>query len=47
VGNGGAPLYRATDHYGYATVQQQSNGFLVTEYDYQTAAPLQSFTIPL
>jgi hypothetical protein len=46
IGNGGAPLYSTSAHYGYATLEQQSGGFLTTEYDYQTAAPLQSFTIP-
>jgi hypothetical protein len=45
VGNGGAPLDSNSATYGYATVQQQSNQFVVTEYDYQTAAPLQ--TIPI
>jgi hypothetical protein len=45
VGNGGAPI-TGSAHYGYATVEQQANGFLVTEYDYATAQPLGSFTVP-
>jgi hypothetical protein len=44
VGNGGAPLSGGT--YGYATVEQQSGGFVVTNYDYSTAAPVSSVTIP-
>jgi hypothetical protein len=45
VGNGGAPISGPVD-YGYATIQQQpGGGFLVTEYDYLTAAPVTSFTV--
>jgi hypothetical protein len=46
VGNGGAPLDSTSATFGYATVQQTASGFLVNSYDYQTAASLQSFTIP-
>jgi hypothetical protein len=46
VGNGGAPLSGLFD-YGYATIEQQSgSGFVVTAYDYQTAAPVAYFTVP-
>ncbi len=46
VGNGGAPLSGAAG-YGYATIAQQpSQGFVVTQYDYLTALPVASFTVP-
>ena len=44
VGTGGAPLSFGT--YGYATVEQTGSGFRVTEYDYATAAPISSTTVP-
>jgi hypothetical protein len=40
VGNGGA----GSGPYGYATIQQGSSGFTVTQYDYSTASPVSSFT---
>ena len=43
VGNGGAGY----GPYGYATVQQKSgSGFVLAEYDYQTAAQVNSYTVP-
>jgi hypothetical protein len=45
VGNGGAGS-GGTYGYGYGTFQQQSGGFLVTDYDYSTGAAQTSFTIP-
>jgi hypothetical protein len=44
VGNGGAPM-TGSGNYGYGTVQQQASGFIVTQYDYMTAAPLGTFTV--
>jgi hypothetical protein len=44
VGTGGAPLSGGT--YGYATVEQTTSGFQVTEYDYATAAAISSTTVP-
>jgi hypothetical protein len=44
VGNGGAPLSGGT--YGYTIVQQTTAGFVVTDYDYSTAAPVSSTTVP-
>jgi hypothetical protein len=46
IGNGGAPISGGTP-YGYATIEQLvGGGFLVTQYDYSTAVPLSSFTVP-
>jgi hypothetical protein len=46
VGNGGAPL-SGSEPYGFATVEQIAGaGFRVTQYDYSTAAPLSTFTVP-
>jgi hypothetical protein len=45
VGTGGAPLDNGGVH-GYATVEQTTAGFVVTEYDYATAAPVSSTTVP-
>jgi hypothetical protein len=44
IGNGGAPITGGVN-YGFATVQQQASGFLVTQYDYMTAMPVNSFTV--
>ena len=44
VGNGGAPI-AGSGTYGYGTVQQQASGFVVTQYDYMTAAPIGTFTV--
>ena len=44
VGIGGAPL-TGSGNYGFATVEQQASGFVVTQYDYSTALPVKSFTI--
>jgi len=44
IGNGGAPL-SGNVGYGYATVEQQQGGFLVTQYDYMSAQPLGTFTV--
>jgi hypothetical protein len=44
VGNGGAPLSGGT--YGYTTVEQTTSGFRVTNYDYASAAPVSSTTVP-
>jgi hypothetical protein len=45
VGTGGAPLDSGKT-YGYATVEQTASGFQVSEYDYATAAPVSTTTIP-
>jgi hypothetical protein len=45
VGIGGAPL-TGGGNYGFATVEQASSGFKVTQYDYSTALPVQSFVVP-
>jgi hypothetical protein len=44
VGNGGAPM-TGSGGFGFATVQQQPSGFTVTQYDYMTAAPLETFSL--
>ena len=44
VGNGGAPLSGGT--YGYVVVEQTAAGFSVTNYDYATAAPVSTSTVP-
>ena len=45
-GVGGAPI-TGSANYGYATVQQKaSGGFTVTQYDYSTAAAVNTFTVP-
>ncbi len=45
-GVGGAPI-TGSANYGYAIVEQQGGGgFKVTQYDYQTAAPVNSFMVP-
>ena len=45
VGNGGAPLSGGVT-FGYATVEQQdSGGFLVTQYEYAGATPIDTFTV--
>jgi hypothetical protein len=45
VGNGGAPL-TGSGNYGYVIARQQSNGsFIFNEYDYQTNAVSNSFTV--
>lgn len=44
-GVGGAPI-SGSANYGYATVEQTASGFTVTQYDYQTAQPVASFTVP-
>jgi hypothetical protein len=47
VGTGGAPIASSSSAtYGYATVEQTSSGFTVTQYDYSTAAPVSTQTIP-
>jgi predicted phosphodiesterase len=43
VGNGGAP---SSTTLGYAIVEQTSAGFIATQYDYATAAPLGTATFP-
>jgi hypothetical protein len=45
VGNGGAPI-TGSAHYGYAIVEQQANGFQITEYDEATSQQITSFTVP-
>jgi hypothetical protein len=46
VGNGGAPL-TGTVNYGFVTVEQLAQGgFKITLYDYMTAMPVSSFTVP-
>jgi hypothetical protein len=46
VGNGGAPLAGSVN-YGYVIARQQSNGsILFNEYDYQTNAVSNTFTVP-
>jgi hypothetical protein len=45
VGNGGAPISGNTP-FGYAIVDQQANGFVVTQRDYATGQPLSSFVVP-
>jgi hypothetical protein len=47
VGISGAPLSSGASNWGYATVEQTSKGWVVTEYDYATAAPLATVTVPL
>jgi hypothetical protein len=44
VGNGGAPIAGGAS-YGFATIDQQPNGFVVTQYDYLTGHPVSSFTV--
>jgi hypothetical protein len=44
IGNGGAPITGSVD-YGYATIEQQTSGFVVTQYDYMTAMPVSTFTV--
>ena len=46
VGTGGAPLSSSTVPYGWATVEQTSSGFKVTQYDQSTGLPVTSFTVP-
>ena len=45
IGNGGAPISGNTP-YGYAIFDQQQDGFHVTQYDYATAQPLNTFVLP-
>jgi hypothetical protein len=45
VGNGGAPL-SSNVPFGYAIVEQTNDGFTVSQYDYATAMPVSSFTVP-
>jgi hypothetical protein len=45
IGNGGAPLAGAVN-YGFATIAQTASGFVVTQYDYMTAMPVATFTVP-
>ena len=45
IGNGGAPITGSTN-YGFATVLQTANGFAVTQYDYLTAQPVSTFSVP-
>ncbi len=46
IGNGGAPLSGGGGNFGYATVQQQpGGGFVVTQYDYMSAAPVASYNV--
>jgi predicted phosphodiesterase len=45
VGTGGAPLASGST-YGYAVVQEQGGNFTATQYDYQSAGPLRSYTFP-
>lgn len=45
VGTGGAQL-KDDVPYGFATVEQVTDGFRVTQYDYATALPVSSFTVP-
>jgi hypothetical protein len=44
VGNGGAPI-SGNEPYGFATVEQQASGFMVTQYEYESGAPVGSFLI--
>jgi hypothetical protein len=46
VGTGGAPLASSASTWGYTTVEQTTNGFTVTAYDYASGAPLSTQTIP-
>ena len=45
VGNGGAPITGGVP-YGYATVEQTAAGFLVTQYEYSSAAPVSVYVVP-
>ena len=46
VGNGGAPLASSSDTYGYALITQTSSGQIqVQEIDYNSNAPISSFTV--
>ena len=45
IGNGGAPI-TGSENYGFATIDQQASGFVVTQYDYMTAQPVSAFTSP-
>jgi hypothetical protein len=45
IGNGGAPISGSVD-YGFATIAQTASGFVVTQYDYLTAMPVSTFTVP-
>ncbi|HZS35468.1 MAG TPA: metallophosphoesterase [Polyangia bacterium] len=44
IGNGGAPITSSVD-YGYATIERQASGFVVTQYDYLSAMPVSTFTV--
>ncbi len=45
IGNGGAPI-RTGAPYGFATVRQNGSSFTITIYDYNTAMPVSTFTMP-
>ncbi len=48
VGHGGAPLTAAySGTYGFVTVEQLSTGWQIKNYDYSTALPVTTVTIPL
>lgn len=44
-GVGGAPI-SGSANYGFATVEQTASGFKVTQYDSQSAQPVDTFTVP-
>jgi hypothetical protein len=45
IGNGGAPIAGPVN-YGFATIAQGASGFTITQYDYLTANPVATFTVP-
>jgi Calcineurin-like phosphoesterase len=46
VGTGGAPISSSSVPYGYATVERISSGWQIKQYDYSTAAAVNTFVIP-